>query len=210
MDLVSLLITLIGIMVLLGLYVMSRLYDQSPVKQSDKNIRIPTYTDASGNQLSSIKADFPAPISSTSPPPLNREKQSATSTPSPSKNQHVLFIASLSGESLEGNKILAAMKSNKLKLGINDIYHFLIEEEKSLFSIANGVAPWTLKDNDLIDQNILGLSLIMQMPTIIDKEEAIHLFVEIGGKLADAIGGELQNTQQQIFLDTDKEIMLAS
>ncbi len=216
MDLVSLLITFIGVLVLLGLYIMSRFYDESPSKQSSKNIKIPTYTDANGNELSSVKADFPAQVANQSRP-LNRvrqvSKQDSVSASSesamPSKNQHVLFIASEVDQPLSGNKIIEAMKANDLKLGLNDIYHFYVDDKKSLFSIANGVEPWTLKDEDLKDKATPGLSMIMQMPTVIDKEEAIDQFVAVGKNLAKAIGGELQNTQQQIFLQTDKEAMLA-
>lgn len=210
MDLVSLLITFIGIIVLLGLFIMSRLYDQSPVKQSKKSIKIPKYTDTTGEELSSVKADFPAqgkgkPIIN---PSFDRAQNNQNTHSAASKNQHVLFIASPSSESLDGNKIIAAMQANKLKIGINDIYHYYVEDDKSLFSIANGVSPWTLKESDLADKTVPGLSMIMQMPTLIDKQEAIELFVETGKKLAKDIKGELQNTQQQIFLQTDKEAML--
>ncbi len=215
MDLVSLLITLIGIIVLLALFIMSRLYNESPVKQSDKSIKIPTYTDEHGEELSSVKADFPAPAS-RQPPPLNKaenktnqqNQQGSTSSSTVSKNQHVLFIAPQSSEQLDGNKVMAAMQANDLKLGLNDIYHYFVEDDKSLFSIANGIAPWTLKESDLTDKTILGLSLIMQMPTVLDKKEAIEIFVGKGKNLAEAVDGELQNTQQQIFLATDKEVML--
>ncbi len=215
MDLVSLLITLIGIIVLLGLFIMSRLYNEAPVKQSDKSIKIPTYTDEHGEELSSVKADFPAPAS-RQPPPLNKAENKtnqqssdgSTGSSATSKNQHVLFIAPQSSEPLDGNKVMAAMQANDLKLGLNDIYHYFVGEDKSLFSIANGIAPWTLKESDLTDKTIPGLSMIMQMPTVLDKKEAIEIFVGTGKKLAEAIDGELQNTQQQIFLATDKEVML--
>ncbi len=221
MDLVSLFITFIGIIVLLGLFIMSRLYNQSPVKQSRKTIKIPKYTDSTGEELSSVKADFPA--QGTGKPVINpsfdkknvQRGKSLQQGKSPqqinsaaSKNQYVLFIASPSSQLLDGNKIIAAMAANDLKMGVNDIYHYFVEDDKSLFSVANGVSPWTLKETDLVDKTVPGLSLIMQMPTVIDKKEAIELFVETGKKLAEDIKGELQNTQQDIFLETDKEVML--
>ena len=211
MDFVSLLITFIGIIVLLGLFIMSRLYDQTPVRQSDKSIKIPTFTDSNGEELSSVKADFPAPLTQTPRYPNNQHTASDNKPKSPEKGeskQLILFIASQSPQQLDGNKIISAMRENQLTLGKNDIYHYLIDHDKSLFSIANGISPWTLRESDLIDQTLPGLSMVMQMPTLIDSSDAINIFVETGKKLAKAVNGELQNTQQQIFLDTDKKAML--
>lgn len=234
MDLVSLLITILGIMILLGLYVMGRVFDQTPAQQSSKSIRIPTYTDSNGIKLSSIKADIPSRTvtnhsnftahtdyssqvqqSSTATSSLVATNNAAPSTDTiPTlPDQFVLFIASLSEQPLDGNQIITAMSKHGLKLGEKDIYHYTISENNtnnSLFSVANGVSPWTLRKEDLLNQSTPGLSLIMPLPTAIDTGEAIHVFIHICDKLAKSINGELQNTQQQIFLPTDQEVMLES
>ncbi len=213
MDLVSLLIMLLGIVVLLGLYLMSRLYDQQPARQADKDISIPVYTDTNGKQLSSIKVDIPA--KNTENPaytrihktPASRATQAQISTPA--KNQHVLFIAAQTPAQLSGDKIVSSMQQLGLTLGEKDIYHYTIKD-KNLFSIANGIAPWTLKDSDLLGKTTPGLSLIMKIPTPIDSAAAIDTFVDIAEKLALSVNGELQNAQQQLFLPTDKETLLNS
>ena len=248
MDLVSLLITTIGIMALLGLYVMSRVFDQTPAKQSSKSITIPTYTDADGNKLSSVKADISAQSftsghapaidytnnntsnyskdssenniysnkdDSDSKPSTKNETKKTTPNNSNSKpSQYVLFIASPSGQQLDGNSIIVAMDHLGFKLGDKDIYHYPTASKDSnktnLFSVANGVSPWTLKEADLAGKSTPGLSLIMPLPTPIDIKAAITVFIDMSEKLAIAINGELQNTQQQIFLPTDKELMLKS
>lgn len=261
MDLVSLLITVIGIMALLGLYVMSRVFDQTPAKQSSKSINIPTYTDADNNKLSSVKADIPAhnltpdyaptisytrdsnyaedststgtnnlsketsenniksnsdDADSDSSPTTQTEKTRANQS-SNKPSQYVLFIASPSEQQLDGNSIMVAMDHLGFQLGDKDIYHYRTAvdgntstEKTNLFSVANGVSPWTLKETDLAGKSTPGLSLIMPLPTPVDIKEAITGFVGMGEKLAIAINGELQNTQQQIFLPTDKELMLKS
>lgn len=251
MDLVSLLITIIGIMALLGLYVMSRVFDQTPAKQSSKSITIPTYTDANGNKLSSVKADIPAQSYAPNHAPVidytnnntssNRSKnisenntysnkddskpsgKTRKTTPNDSNkkpSQYVLFIASPSEQQLDGNSIIVAMDYLGFQLGDKDIYHYRAavdkisdnaeNEKTNLFSVANGISPWTLKEVDLAGKSTPGLSLIMPLPTPINIKDAITIFVGMGNKLAIAINGELQNTQQQIFLPTDKELMLKS
>ncbi len=251
MDLVSLLITIIGIMALLGLYVMSRVFDQTPAKQSSESINIPTYTDTDGNKLSSVKADIPAQYlttnyapttnyiqdardsinNDTNNPPqettegsINSNRDGANSDSSSTEqnttnkpSQYVLFIASPSEQQLDGNSIIVAMDHLGFQLGDNDIYHYRTTidddtstEKTNLFSVANGVSPWTLKESDLAGKSTPGLSLIMPLPTPVNIKTAITDFVDRGEKLAIAINGELQNTQQQIFLPTDKELMLKS
>ena len=227
MDLVSLLIMIIGIIILLGLYLMGRLYDQTPAKQSNKEIKIPLYTDASGKQLSSISADIPAKGNGkpaytrmVTPPRTQRTQAAQTSNAKATDNkssstsvapakQHILFIAAQTVDQLNGNKILAAMQQLGFKFGEKNIYHYLVKD-KPVFSVANGVEPWTLNDSDLIDKSTPGLSLIMKMPAPVDSVTAIEIFVDVAEKLASAINGELQNAQQQLFLPTDKEMMLAA
>lgn len=213
MDLISLLITIIGIMVLLGLYVMSRVYDQRPASDN-KTIKIPLHTDSEGQELTSIRADIPATDSGRRPVinkdasqerPVKSQQQSTNS-----KNQHILFIASQTSAQLDGNAVMDALEELELKFGEQDIYHYQLEDNHHLFSIANGISPWTLTEADLSGKSTPGLSMIMQMPTPIDDRQAIELFVATGEKLAEAINGELQNNQQQIYLQTDKDAMLAS
>lgn len=246
MDLVSLLIMIIGIIILLGLYLMGRLYDQTPAKQSNREIKIPLYTDATGQQLSSVKADIPAKAatpatltatdetlrsrpetahSSGQADPADKHNSvdnsgstvdtdkadsktttSEKTSPTPAK-QHILFIATQTEEPLNGDTILASLQQLGFKLGDKSIYHYMLED-KPLFSVANGVEPWTLKDSDLIGRTTPGLSLIMKMPTVVDNVTAINTFVDMAEKLAASVNGELQNAQQQVFLPTDKELML--
>jgi len=201
MDLISLLITVFGVMILLALYVMSRLFSQGPTLQNDKDIKIPMYTDASGHRLSSIKADIAARDNGTSNTIRNND-------PQPEPEQFVLFIASKTTMPLDGNKILAAMKALNLSFGDKQLYHYMTMKNDKLFSIANGIAPWTLSEDDLSNSSTPGLSIIMPLPTPIKTKTAINHMVDTALALAEKIEGELQNDQQQIFLDTDRTIML--
>ncbi|MCK5727350.1 MAG: hypothetical protein KAH22_11060 [Thiotrichaceae bacterium] len=203
MDLISLLITIFGIMILLGLYVMSRLFSQDPSKQNNKDITIPVHTDRSGNRLSSIKADIPA-----------RDQPTTTSMsmaePGQPIQQFVLFIASKTATPLNGNLVLNAFQELHLTYGDNQLYHYLTENKDKLFSIANGIAPWTLSEENLRDKNTPGLSIIMPLPTPIESNNGINIMVDTSSLLADKINGELQNDRQQIFLETDRQSMLVS
>ena len=97
-----------------------------------------------------------------------------------------------------------------------DIYHYfpvmedsIPESEKySLFRIANGVSPWTLKPEDLLSKKLAGLSIVMITPTKINDSEAISLFISLSEKICKQIGGVLKNQQQQLFTAKEKKYLL--
>jgi len=144
------------------------------------------------------------------------EKQEDNSISQPEKQQHILFISARDEKGLDGRLVQQALKTNGLVLGDMDIYHYFPvmedsfpETEKySLFRIANGVSPWTLKSEDLLNKNLAGLSIVMITPTKINDSEAIALFISLSEKICKQIGGVLKNPQQQLFTAKDKKHLL--
>lgn len=134
------------------------------------------------------------------------------------QQQHILFISGKDDSGLDGKAVLKALKKNGLVLADMDIYHYFPvmkdsypEAEKySLFRIANGVAPWTLKQEDLIGKKIAGLSIVMITPTKINDSEAISLFISLSEKICRQINGDLKNQHQQLFTAKEKKNLLYS
>lgn len=145
----------------------------------------------------------------------NNKKENTISNKT-EQQQHILFITGRNENGLDGKLVQQALIANGLVLGDMDIYHYfpvmkdsVPESEKySLFRIANGVSPWTLKPEDLLNKKLAGLSIVMITPTKINDSEAISLFISLSEKICKQIGGVLKNQQQQLFTAKEKKYLL--
>lgn len=223
MNISSILITIVGIIIIIALYVVSRL-GQRDVPNKDNSV-LPDIKDDNGDVFTSVLDDIPASDGST-PKDIPNTKKQAPEKDTTQKHQLVLFISSNSEQGLEGNLIKKALIQNGLNLGDKDIYHYFIKpnseistlnsdlNEKqplsSLFRVANGMEPWTLKDNDLDNQKIVGLSLVMLLPSVIDNKTAIATFIEKADAIANQVNGILKNQQQETLTDEDRASILGS
>ncbi len=234
MNITSLLITLAGIIFIIALYIISRISQSKlPSKQTS---RLPNLKDEKGNRFTSVLDDIPARDGSTPKPDkivqetineefnenlneINSETEDnnkSSTNKNPETQQHILFITGKDENGLDGKLVQKALKANGLVLGDMDIYHYfpvmkdsLPDSEKySLFRIANGVSPWTLKAEDLVNKKLAGLSIVMITPTKINDSEAISLFISLSEKICKQIGGVLKNQQQQLFTAKEKKHLL--
>jgi len=147
---------------------------------------------------------------------LNQEKETQSNNGEPEKRQHILFITAKDDKGLDGQLVQQALKTNGLVLGDMDIYHYFPvmgdsypdSEKYSLFRVANGVSPWTLKPEDLINKKLAGLSIVIITPTKIHDSEAISLFISLSEKICKQLGGVLKNPQQQLFTAKEKKDLL--
>ena len=212
MNISSILITIVGIIIIIALYVMSRSgQNKLPKKEGSK---LPNIKDDNGDVFTSILDDIPASDGMT--PAINNNQ----TQDSRDKQQLVLFISAKNEQSLDGNLVKQALLKNGLRFGDKDIYHLFIEsviqkspvknpqQSNSLFRVANGVEPWTLKDQDLDEKQIVGLSMVMLLPTLIENKEALQIFIEKAESIAKQTNGVLKNQQQQILTDDDRKAIL--
>lgn len=230
MDIISLLITIAGIIIILALYLLGRV-SRNKMPQEKNIATIPNIVDENGNQFTSVLDDIPAsdgstpkakpastPKSTDSVSKVNDSDKTATkpinkksSTP---KKQNILFISAKDAKGIDGNQIDKVFTQNGLNYGDMDIYHFMVEsndgENIGLFRVANGVDPWTLRPQDLNGKWIPGLSLLLVTPSPIDDKQAIETFVNTAQTIANQLNGELKNQQQQVFTQKDKEDFLSS
>ena len=208
MNISSILITIVGIVIIIALYVVSRI-GQNKLPNNTQASVLPIIKDDDGNAFSSILDDIPATDEPSSP----HKNKSSISTKQ-DKQQLVLFISSTDDQTLDGKLIKQALLDNGLSLGDKDIYHYLIENKEkqltSLFRIANGVEPWTLKDNDLEKQQLIGLSMVILLPTIIKNSDAVNTFIEKADAITAQVNGVLKNHQQEILSKEERESILNS
>jgi len=215
MNISSILITIVGILIIIGLYVMSRI-GQSNMPKNETSI-LPKIKDKNGDDFTSVLDDIPASDGSI---PTSKTKQETTTNSKVEKKQIVLFISAENEQMLDGNLIKQTLIENELSFGDKDIYHYQIESSvndknkdvdseqqeplSSLFRIANGVEPWTLTDQDLDNKKLIGLSMVMLLPTVIDNKAALKLFFDKADAIAAQINGVLKNQQQQVLSAEDR------
>jgi len=219
MDITSLIITFVGILIILAIYIISRL-NRAKLPQ-EKNTKLPIIKNEDGTAFSSVLDDLPATDGSmpktTAKVEDNNEDIVTQVKPSTteSKKQHILFISANNKDGLDGNLVKKVLIKNGLSFGDLDIFHYLINaeqgtEQSSLFRIANGVEPWTLKNSDLHNKKIAGLSIVLDTPCDIDSKEAIKVFVTVSHKISLELEGVLKNQQQQIFTPNDEKQIIDS
>ena len=215
MDIVSILITVALVILMIAFYIMGRMSQNKLPKEHDKSI--PRINDDFGEVTSSIKEDVAATDGSTPVVVENEfdviEEDISEVKHAATPRQLVLFIAAKEDKTLSGDKILEVLPKYQMVFGEMDLFHYPIEDEgkpSKLFSIANGVAPWTLDPKDIAGSETPGLSIMMQLPSPIDDRDAIEILVSTTQLIAQDIDGVLKNDSQEIFIKQDAEALMAS
>lgn len=218
MELVSLIIMALGLVALIAIYVLSRISRRHLPQKRDVSVTV--LRDADGNELSSVLNDVPArdgkrPSTSrtyatdtTAAADVVLETEKALVLPP----QLVLFIAADIDAGFAGEEVLKALDSAGLRFGEMGIYHRMItvdQHEVSLFSVANGVKPWTLVPDELIGQSTPGLSIILNLPSPIDNKAAIHDFLRTAERMTADLGGVLKDQEQQPLTPENRARLLA-
>ena len=217
MEIVSLIIMVLGLVALVAIYVISRMSRSQLPKKRDENV--PTLRDADGNEFSSVMDDVAARdgkrpssnarhLSDDLMSDLGQQQHYVeepstpvvATAPSSLPPQIILFIAADSEMGFAGKDVLKALENCGTYYGDMDIFHrYVLTEdgEISLFSIANGVKPWTLIPDELEQERTPGLSLILNLPTLVDDGEAIRDFLRTAEQLTAALHGVLKDQNQQ-------------
>ena len=215
MDIVSILITVALVILMIAFYIMGRMSQNKLPKEVDKDI--PRINDDFGEVTSSVMEDVPATDGSTPVVIENDvddfEEEIIEIKHAATPRQLVLFIAAEEGKSLSGDQILKVLPKYQMVFGEMDLFHYPIEdngEPSKLFSIANGVAPWTLNPKDMAGSETPGLSIMMQLPSPIDDRDALEILVSTTQLIAQDIQGVLKNENQKTFRKQDAEALMAS
>lgn len=205
MELVSLIIMGLGLLALGAIYVVSRISRQDLPKKRDETV--PLLRDSDGVEISSVLDDVPArdgkrPTANArnlADVMVDKTKPLDQSIVLPP--QLVLFIAADKETGFTGEAVLNALEKAHLNFGEMNIFHRLIRDHQgetvSLFSIANGVKPWTLIPDELEQQTTPGLSLILNLPAPVANQLAVQDFLRTADQLATDLNGILKNEDQQ-------------
>lgn len=219
MELVSLIIMGLGLLALAAIYIVSRISRQDLPKKRDEPV--PLLRDADGVEISSVLDDVPArdgkrptanarnlaDVMADKTKPLDQDESSLLPP------QLILFIAATTETGFEGEEVLNALEKAHLSFGEMNIFHRLIRTEKgatvSLFSVANGVKPWTLIPEELEQQTTPGLSLILNLPAPVANNLAIQDFLRTAEQITADLHGVLKNEDQQPVTDEYRADLLA-
>lgn len=110
----------------------------------------------------------------------------------------ILYIMSPKGHVFTGEGIHAVMTSAGLTHGEHQIYHY-IENNQSVFSIANAVEPGFFNLSQLKSVSTPGLAVFLQLPGPVECRKAINSLLEISKRLADALTGELCDENRSVL-----------
>ncbi len=226
MEMVSLIIMALGLVALVAIFIISRIARRDLPQRRDGSI--PVLRDADGNEISSILDDQPARdgkrpadsaramtdamVSDMQGKPVAGNGGAAGKAEPILPPQIVLFVAADIDAGFSGEEVLKALENAGLQFGEMGIFHRVVltaSGEASLFSVANGVKPWTLVPGELAYQATPGLSMILNLPSPIDNHEAIHDFVRTAERLNADLGGVLKNQQQETVTPEYREQLLA-
>jgi len=145
------------------------------------------------------------------------EQMRPQSPPSGEEHLFVLHVATRDGRLIDGPDLHQALQDEKLKFGLNDIYHRITEVNgvpESVYSIANILKPGYL---DPVEQDHLstpGLALFLVLPGPWDGADALRDMLETADSLArrldcdvlDDKRARLQPQTAQYMLDRAAEI----
>ncbi|MEB4591766.1 cell division protein ZipA C-terminal FtsZ-binding domain-containing protein [Candidatus Thiothrix sp. Deng01] len=226
MELVSLIIMVLGLAALVGIYVISRISRRNLPQKRDESV--PSLRNAGGDELSSVLEDAPARdgkrpspnardlsdvmMSGVAGKPAGEAAAHPTREPVALPPQLVLFIAADIDSGFSGKAVLNALDNAGLRFGDMDIFHRMVltnKGEASLFSVANGVKPWTLEPEALVAQTTPGLSMILNLPSPIDDSDAIHDFLRTAERLTADLNGVLKDQNQQPLTANTRADLLA-
>jgi cell division protein ZipA len=213
-EIVSLGIMVLGLVALLAIYMISRMTHKE--QGSKRDMPVVPVKDETGQEVSSILEDNAARDGKR--PALNALKLDTSETAEPlydnltpeDKSEKdfklpprlILFIAAPEGQMFDGEAVLDALDNAGLQYGDMNIFHRMVLSEfgeVSLFSVANGVPPWTLEPEELKQGATPGLSLIINLPSPLDDSEAIHDFIFTAERINQSLGGVLKDQNQDVF-----------
>jgi len=107
-----------------------------------------------------------------------------------------LQVSARNGGSFSGREIQDALRHCGLEYGEMQIYHYYTPRRRSLFYLANAIEPGSFDLTDMATLITPGIVFFLRLPAVINGLEAFDLMRELAGRVAERIGGELQDQQR--------------
>ena len=111
----------------------------------------------------------------------------------------LLHVVAPRNRPFTGVALGAALERAGLEPGALDIHHFhdpQVDNRTPLFSVANMVAPGTLRAEDLADMMTPGVTLFVQVHASAQPQQAFERMLENAHALARDLGGSILDSQQ--------------
>lgn len=99
-------------------------------------------------------------------------------------------IVALDGQSFAGGRIRALAESAGFKLEPDGLFHFRNEQRQTLFTLDNHEpAPFLPEQINTLSTS--GVTLLLDVPRVVDGPAALDRMLDVGRGLAQALGGQL-------------------
>ena len=134
-----------------------------------------------------------------------------TAPPGTEREVFMLHVSAVGDRMFDGPDVHAALQSQDLKFGLNDVFHRVTETHgvpESVFAVANMLKPGTL---DPVDQDHLhtpGLVLFLVVPGPVEGGPAMRDMMETANALAKALGGEVLDDKRALLKAQTAQFML--
>ncbi len=131
---------------------------------------------------------------------LTEDDVADENTPHPQPEDAVIIFSLMAGEGrhFTGMQLLEAMEVCGLSFGEMGVFHYYdLDSDRSLFSVANVLEPGSFDREHLDTLETPGLALFMPLPTSMDGEKALLIFVQQAKRLKDLLGGKLTDSQRR-------------
>jgi cell division protein ZipA len=124
--------------------------------------------------------------------PESREPQKSEP---PSTHQRIVAIRLVAGggERIDGAALRTALESDGLRFGRYSIFHRQRADGRALYSVASLVEPGSFDPDRMPMQQFPGISLFAVFPGPVDAPDAFDDLLATARRLADRIGGVLQD-----------------
>ncbi len=109
----------------------------------------------------------------------------------------VMHVVAPKEQPFAGKALLKAFHVHGLRFGELQIFHRLPKDgaQRPIFSVANIAKPGTLIPEELVAAQVPGLTLFMQLPTVVDAVAAYDEMVHCAQHLASVLGGKIMDAQ---------------
>jgi cell division protein ZipA len=120
-----------------------------------------------------------------------------------------LTVIAAEGQPFSGGEIAAALNYVDMEPGEMAIFHRYLpnEQRQTLFSVANLVAPGSLKPNELSTLHTQGLVVFMRLPSPANGLLAFDAMLDAADKIAKRLNGQLKDEHRRTLTEATLEKM---
>jgi len=188
MDGLRWLLLIFGILVIAGVYFVSRREKKQDSDDVTKIERVePTLDQSDLNVDADTVTDSPEPLG------LPDHDQSIARMDDQPQKIVTLRLVARSKQSFQGDELVLSLRGIGLRHGKFGIFHRFDgnDESRTIFSAASLVEPGSFDLANIKEQEIPGISLFLVLPGPIDSIEAFDMMMESARALAQSLDGDL-------------------